>query len=142
MTKGVKIIDIEASTNYPIVTSYEFEHLKSEDIMQDIFQPCTLYLIVQRPLMYIQNLFIYPNNITFEICDNSSNDNLKCEINLEENKDLNPNGELNLEIGFYKDHADSKSPFNDIAALKFFDNNKEFIIWYTPQKLIYGKTGY
>jgi hypothetical protein len=80
MARGIKKIKIIASTNYPIVTAYEFEHLKTEEIMQEIFRPCTLYLIVQRPLMYIQNLFISTRSIDFEICDDSENENLKCKM--------------------------------------------------------------
>lgn len=90
MAEGIKIIKIIASTNYPIVTAYEFEHLKTEKVMQEIFRPCTLYLIVQRPLTYIQNLFINAKSIDFEVCDDSENENLKCKIYLAKNEDLNP----------------------------------------------------
>jgi len=69
LLQGIKNIQIHARCVYPIVSAYEFEFLKSEAEVQAILKPCTIYFIVQRPLIYIQNLYSSDGLIKFEITD-------------------------------------------------------------------------
>ncbi len=64
---GIKNIQILAQCAYPIVSAYEFEFLKTEAEVQALLKPCTLYLIAQRPLIYIQNLRSEDGLLLFEI---------------------------------------------------------------------------
>lgn len=134
---GIKLINIYAKTNYPIVTAFEFEFLKKEEEVKALMKPCTIYFIVQRPLLYINNLVINDGFIEFEITDDSDNDPLSCTIDSTENGYFENGESANIEIGFYKKTPDESSPFNDVAAIKIFDEKMQFLHWYTPQKIIY-----
>ncbi len=134
---GIKLINIHAKTNYPIVSAYEFESLKTEEEVKALIKPCTIYFILQRPLLYMKNLFINGNLITFEITDDTDNPPLECFIDVSLNKFLAKHDHLNITIGFYKKEADTEQPFNDVAAIKIYDPMDNFIAWYTPQKIIY-----
>ena len=137
--QGIKNINIFSKLSYPIITAYEFEFLKTEEIIQALLKPSSIYFIVQRPLIYISNLIVENGSLTFQITDDSKNDPLVCSIELNENNFLcrETDKEVLVEVQFYKKPADTVHPFNDVAAIKFFTLGNEFIVWYTPQKIIY-----
>jgi len=53
---GIKNIQIVATTQYPIVSAYEYEVLKGEEEIRQRISGCTIYFILQRPMMYFNNL--------------------------------------------------------------------------------------
>jgi len=135
--QGIKNLHIIAKTSYPIITAYEFEFLKTEEEIKALLKPSTIYFIVQRPLIYISNLTLKNGVIYFEIKDNLKNKPLECSIDPAENNFSAPDKDLLVSLHFYKNIPDKKEPFNDIAAIKLYNTENEFIVWYTPQKIIY-----
>ncbi len=130
---GIKLINIHAKTNYHIVSAYEFELLKKEDEVKELIKSCSIYLIVQRPLLYINNLTCDEEILKFEITDNSENPPLQCVIDL--NDFFTENGRV--EVLFHKDERDEQMPFNDVAGIKFYTQDNKFIAWYSPQRMLY-----
>lgn len=134
---GVKTIQIHAQTRYPIVSAYEFEFLKSEAEIKAILKPCTIYFILQRPLLYFRDVRMDDGEITFQIADDSANAPLKCAFDPRLNG-LGVSGEeLLIDVQFYKKVPDTEPPFNDVAALKILNLNKDFLGWFSPAKFLY-----
>ena len=73
IVEGVKVAQIYASTQYPIVSAYEFEFLKEEHVIRERLGNCTIYIIAQRPLTYFDNVWLENGFIEFEITDGRSN---------------------------------------------------------------------
>jgi hypothetical protein len=138
LSQGIKTIQIHAKTTYPIVSAYEFEFLKSEDEIQALLKPCTIYFILQRPLLYIDNLQVEDGTITFNITDDSSNPALECIFIPSDNGFCQANEELLVEVQFYKKTPDTQAPFNDVAAFKLFTVEEKFLGWFTPNIFLYG----
>lgn len=135
--QGIKTIQIHAQTRYPIVSAYEFEFLKSESEIQALLKPCTIYFILQRPLLYFDNLHIADGLITFNITDDSNSPPLECTFIPSENGFCQPDEELLIDVQFYKKTPDTKAPFNDVAAFKLFTLNEKFLGWFSPSKFLY-----
>lgn len=134
---GIKIIRIHAQTRYPIVSAYEFEFLKSETEIQAILKPCTIYFILQRPLLYFQNVRLNHGDITFEITDDSPNAPLKCTFDLRRNGFGDFREELLIDVQFYKKVPDTEQPYSDVAALKILNFDEDFLGWFSPAKFLY-----
>jgi len=47
---GIKNIKIIGTTQYPIVSAYEYEFLKAEEDVRARLSDCIIYFILQRPL--------------------------------------------------------------------------------------------
>jgi hypothetical protein len=134
---GIKTIQIHAQTRYPIVSAYEFEFLKSEAEIQAILKPCTIYFILQRPLLYFRNVRMDNGEITFEITDDSPNAPLICTFDPRLNGFGDFGEELLIDVQFYKKVPDTEPPFSDVAALKILNLDKDFLGWFSPAKFLY-----
>lgn len=135
--QGIKTIQIHAQTRYPIVSAYEFEFLKSESEIQALLKPCTIYFILQRPLLYFDNLRVADGLITFSITDDSTSPPLECTFVPSENGFCSPSEELLIDVQFYKKTPDIKPPFNDVAAFKLLTFKGKFLGWFSPSKFLY-----
>ncbi|WP_416193412.1 hypothetical protein [Nitrobacter sp. TKz-YC01] len=133
---GIKNIQIAATTRYPIVSAYEFEFLKTEEVVQRIIEGCTIYFILQRPLMMFNNVVPNGLQIQFDIVD-TVNPPLHCMLDLEECKLFKPGESCDIEFQFYKKIRDEMPPLNDVAAFKAQKLDGTFVVWETPQKLLY-----
>jgi hypothetical protein len=136
-SQGIKNIQIHATTRYPIVSAYEFEFLKTEEEIQYLLKPCTIYFIVQRPLIYINDFVVQDGVISFEISDDQGKPPLKCKFIPSGNSFCKADEELLINAQFYKKDSDKEQPFNDVAAFKIFTLNEDFLGWFSPQKFIY-----
>jgi len=136
-TPGVKSIQIHAKTTHSIVSAYEFEFLKSETEIQSLLKPCTIYFIIQRPLIYFNNFESEDGIITFELNDDTSSQPLLCTFVPSENGFCTASEELLINVMFYKKEADTIQPFNDVAAFKLLNIKEEFLDWFSPQKFLY-----
>jgi len=135
--EALKTIAITARVNYPIVTAYEFEFLKDELEVQDLLKPCTIYFIVQRSLLEMNNVTLKDGLISFEISDSTGNEPLRCCFDPRINGFASQDEDLLINLHFYKKKPDLKEPFNNVAAIKLYDENGGFITWLTAQKFIY-----
>ncbi|MEP2758666.1 MAG: hypothetical protein ABJP66_06295, partial [Hyphomicrobiales bacterium] len=66
---ALRFARVFASTNYPIVSAFEFDFLREEKIIRERWDASTIYLIVQRPLTYFDNVVLDDSHIQFEIAD-------------------------------------------------------------------------
>ncbi|MEN1833874.1 hypothetical protein AAIM60_13370 [Pseudomonas lijiangensis] len=134
--EGAKAIQILASTRYPIVSAYEFEFLKEEAVIQERMNSCTLYLILQRPLTYMNNVRPEPDGIYFDIVDDHQPP-LHCYLPLVENR-ITSLGEVpEFHIQFLKKDPDTEPPCNDVAGFKIWREDGTFAVWYSPHKFLY-----
>lgn len=135
--QGVKTIQIHAQTRYPIVSAYEFEFLKTEAEIQDLLKPCTIYFILQRSLLYFDNVHIAVGEVAFEIADNTSSAPLKCTFEPGANGFGGPGEDILIDVQFYKKEPDTVAPYNDVAAIKFLGLGRDFLGWFSPAKFLY-----
>lgn len=136
--EGVKTIDILATTRYPIVSAYEFEFLKEEASFQRLLKRCTIYFILQRPLLYISDLRYESGVITFLIQDGTETTPLKCEFDLSLNDIGQHDEEVLIDIQFYKKVPDVVPPFNDIAIFKLATESGKHLGYFSPTLLLYN----
>lgn len=135
--KGVKTIQVHARTRYPIVSAYEFEFLKTEEELKALLKPCTIYFIIQRPLVYINNLTFEDGEVYFEITDASSTTPLRCRFDPVKSGFGSPGDTLDFELQFYKKKPDADPPHCDIAGFKIFNAAGKFLAWIGAQKFLY-----
>lgn len=138
LSEGIKTIQIHAQTRYPIVSAYEFEFLKSESQVQSVLKPCTIYFILQRPLIYFDSLRVTDGVITFNITDDSDCSPLECTFIPSENGYCKPGEELFVEVLFYKKAPDVQEPYNDVAGFKLFTSDRQFLCWFSPNLFLYA----
>ncbi|SFD71914.1 hypothetical protein SAMN05428997_14515 [Bosea sp. CRIB-10] len=137
--KGIKLIDIVATTAYPIVSAYEYEFLKGEEVVRKFLKNATIYFILQRPLMFFDNLVADDGELTFDIVD-GVNQPLHCKVGLSA-LGLPKDEEGLLKAQYYREPASKEPPFRDVAAFQIFKNDETFVAWETPQKILYEVIG-
>lgn len=133
---GIKLIGIQASTVYPVVSAYEYEFLKGEEAVRERVDGCTLYLIVQRPLTYFTNLRPEPGGLRFDIVDDIG-EPLGCYLPFTANDLCPPDDSIDMQLLFLKKEVDQEPPFNDLGGFRLYKEDGEFIVWLSPQKFIY-----
>jgi hypothetical protein len=133
---GIKNIVIHATTRYPVVSAYEYEFLKVEKEIQDRMDGCTIYFIMQRPLIWFNDTRTVEDGLTFEITDGRQKP-LLCHLSFFENGILKPGESLLLDYLFYKNVPTTMPPHDDVAGFRLYHEDETFIVWYSPQKLLY-----
>lgn len=136
-TQGIKNIQINATTRHPIVSAYEFEFLKDENEIQELLKPCTIYFIIQRPLIYMNNFSTENGEIFFEISDDTDAEPLTCSFIPSDNGFCSADEELIINAFFYKKDADIEQPFNTMAGFKLYALDDKFLGWFSPQVILY-----
>lgn len=132
---GIKTLEIVATTAYSIVSAYEYEFLKEEKIVQDKMNGATIYFILQRPLMYFDNLVVDDGFLQFDIVD-GVNPPLHCGIDATD-LGIPSDEEAILDVQYYRDNPSAEPPFKEVAAFKLLKSDGTFVVWETPQKLLY-----
>lgn len=133
---AMRFARVFASTTYPIVSAFEFDFLHEEQVIRERWDASTIYLIVQRPLTYFDNVVIDDSYIHFEIADGDKPP-LPCRINLVAN-DICKHGEtVDIEVGFHSAEPGFEQPLRHVGALKLYRDDGDFILWWSPQKLLY-----
>ena len=136
LIEGTRVANIQIATSYPIVSSYEFEFLKMEKVVQERLDACTIYLIVQRPLTYFDNVELIDGYIYFEIADGESAP-LRCRINLVVAGICAADEPVDIEMQFFAKNPGTAQPFRDVGAIKVFKEDGSFVLWWSPQKILY-----
>jgi hypothetical protein len=127
---------IFASPAYPIISSYEFNFLQKENVIRERLSASTIYLIVQRPLTYFDNVEINDTGILFEITD-GDNTSLPCLINLLDNNIRQAGERIDVRVGFHSKKSNDHQPLRNVAGFQLYRENGDFILWWSPQKLLY-----
>ena len=136
MVPAMRFARVIASTTYPIVSAYEFDFLQEEKIIRDRWDASTIYIIVQRPLTYFDNVVFDQTNIWFEITDGNKPP-LSCRIDLVANEICQVGEVLDLEIGFHSAKPSCQQPLRNVGGFKLYRENGDFILWWSPQKFLY-----
>lgn len=135
--RGIKNIQIEAQMALSVISAYEFEFLKSEAEIQELLKPCTIYFIVQRPLMYFNEFRTDEGLIHFSIEDSSGKPPLKCTFCPALNGLTKDGEDIQLDIKFYRKNEATSEPFNKVAGFQILNAEGEFKLWLTPQKFVH-----
>ena len=133
---AMRFAKIIANTTYPIVSAYEFDVLQEEKVVRERWTKSTIYLIVQRPLTYFDNVVIDDSYIRFEITDGEKPP-LPCRINLVANGICTVGEVVDIQVGFQSHEPNTVQPLRNVGGFKLFRENGDFILWWSPQKLLY-----
>ena len=135
---GIKNIEIHAVSRFPIVSAYEFEHIKKEEEVQEYIKDCTIYFIVQRPLIVIENFTASEGIISFRMNDSTESNPLECSFSPSDAGIGYPGEDLFIEAQFYENPIEPVTqPCNGVAGFKVYSENKEFLCWFNPQRILY-----
>ena len=134
--EGTKVADIQVSTTYPIVSAWEFEFLKQEAAIRERLDACTIYLIVQRPLTYFDQVELIGSYLYFEIADGATLP-LKCRLNLAAADICGDDETIDIEVQFFGAKPSNQQPFRDVGAIRVFKPDGSFVVWWSPQKILY-----
>lgn len=97
-------------------------------------------MISQRPKLVFDNVFIDKDeNIHFEIKQETTDYRIYGILPIRQRAFLtNLDEDIYVELGSYnKDYQFDKPPFSNLDGFRFFDKDKIFIAWLTPERLIY-----
>jgi hypothetical protein len=133
---AMRFARVLASTTYPIVSAFEFDFLQEEKIIRERWDASTIYLIVQRPLTYFDNVVIDDTYVWFEIADGNKSP-LPCRINLVANEICQVGEIVDIEVGFHSDKPNCEQPLRNVGGFKLYRENGDFILWWSPQKFLY-----
>ena len=134
--EGTKIADIQVSTTYPIVSAWEFEFLKQEPVIRERLDACTIYLIVQRPLTYFDQVELRGRYLYFEIADGETPP-LKCRLDLAAAEICGDDEAVEIEVQFFGAKPINQQPFRNVGAIRVFKPDGSFVLWWSPQKILY-----
>ena len=116
VVQGAKVANIQVAVNYPIVSAYEFEFLKEEEVVRERLDKCTLYLLVQRPLTYFDNVVLDDGVISFEIADGETTP-LACRVDLVNAGLCGPGETICVETHYFTKTPGKEQPFRDVGAI-------------------------
>lgn len=135
--QGIRFAEIAASTVYPPVSAYEFEFLKQEEVVRKRWDNCTIYMVVQRPLTYFNNIVVDDVYIRFEIAD-GVNPPLPCRVNLVALGLCTVDELVEVRVGFHSRTPPGEGqPLRYAGALQIFRPDGSLVVWWSPQKLLY-----
>jgi hypothetical protein len=138
-----KALTTKIKLAYPPISAYEFEILKEEDVVQELFKNAMVYVLVQRPVLSFEKiepmLFENCNGISFEIHRQGSDSILKCNLPFKQKGlDVDDDDKIFIEVGSHTlDKMEFSNIINEVHGIKFFDHNEDFIHWISPDKFIY-----
>lgn len=121
---------------YPTVSAYEFDTLKREAVIRERWNASTIYLIVQRPLTYFDNIVLEDMYLRFEIADGDK-PSVPCRINLVAAGICQDGEQIEIKVGFYSKTPNTQQPIRNAAGFQLYRESGEFIVWWSPQKLLY-----
>ena len=134
--QGAKTANIQLALSYPIISAFEFEFLKAEEVIRERLDHSTIYLLAQRPLTYFDNVVLQDGAITFEIADGQHRP-LACRVDLVDADICAPGEALYVEVAYFIDTPPQPQPYRQVASIKLFRTDGEFIVWWSPQKILF-----
>ncbi|PAY00834.1 hypothetical protein CKO50_12610 [Pseudoalteromonas sp. HM-SA03] len=136
--KGVKNINIQVSGSYPVISAYEFEILKELPEVHHLWRESTIYLIVQRPLMYFNNLRINDQGVVnFEISDMRGNEPLTGTLDPYESGLAKEGESYSFSFHLYKGEVKENKSVDYAACFFIETESSEHLASITPQKVIH-----
>jgi len=124
---------------YPPTSARDFAYIKKDDEMQHCLANSKLYLIVQRPEITFENVYIDNTNITFDLVQKSTSHKINTCVFCFRNEMILQkyiNEEIDIDICWNIEEPNRKAPYNNVAGFKFSYSDK-FLFWISPERLIY-----
>ncbi len=141
-TMDRKILLNQLELAYSPLTAYEFAVVKNDKLIERALKRSSLYVIAQRPAITFENL--YSDNkefkLNFEIHQQGNVNILKCELPFDQEIfGLIKDNEVEIAINYLNDSLKEENPFSNIHGFSLLsnrNNKKEFIVWFSPEKLL------
>jgi hypothetical protein len=128
---------------YAPICNFDFTFLKKEEIVQQLLKKSMLYVITQRPVILFDNITFDRDErvLHFELKITGREDRLTCELPLyQENIEPDEARGIYIEFGSYdKDWTGDTFPVNDVNGLKFYNKEREFLFWVSPEKFLHHR---
>ncbi len=128
------------------LSNFDFSYLKSEKLLLDILEQSNIYMIVQRPVLYLQNLYVDHSNckrplMKFQIKQKGTENTLQCEFPFRQQALGNTESEKIL-FHFCVDYEfqqakQSDPPFNHIINMLIYTQEDGYGNWFSPEKLLF-----
>lgn len=138
--KITRMIDLEFAMTYPAMTVYEFEHFKEEEEVLDYWRGSSIYIICQRPVLYFDEVYCHEETETISLKIRQRGDHKEVAVEFDYysiDDDLRQGGGIWVEFQFYSKEKQAEQPFRNVAGIKLFTAEREFIVWLTPERLIH-----
>ncbi len=135
----IRMVDLEFMMSYPAMTVYEFEHFKDEDEVLECWKGSSIYIICQRPVLYFDEVRFDEETQTISLKIRQRGDDREVAVEFNPysyDEDLKGRGGIWVEFHFYSEKQ-TEQPFRNVAGIKLFNAEKEFIGWLSPERLIY-----
>jgi len=140
MDINLSSLDIQLCLAYPPTSNRDFSYLKKEPVVKEIIKNSSLYLIAQRRVLTFENLTIDDDQtIHFEIKQKGSDKSIKGSFPSRQKLIVEDTDcEILLELGSDdKNNKFESQPYNNINGIRFWDNDQNFLLWLTPERLLY-----
>ncbi len=126
---------------YSPISNFDFVALKEEEIIQQILHKSMLYVIAQRPVLYFDNMVFDTDtfSLTFEMKITGNDIVLQCKLPLMQEEIEPYENSVYVEFGSHnKKWAPANTfPIKDVNAIKIYNNEGDFLIWLSPERLIH-----
>ena len=136
MEKWIRIAMVGARLPYPPVSAWDFDFLKVEEVVKERLDGCTIYIIAQRPMVWFDNVYTTDDEIIFEITDHL-HPPLRCRINPVRAGLCEPGDDIDIQFNFHRQAANDTPPLKDVAAIRIYDADGGFKVWWSPHKLLF-----
>ncbi|MBY2941864.1 hypothetical protein HF264_19550 [Rhizobium leguminosarum] len=132
---AIKNATILARAAYPPVSAWEFKSITTEKLVRDRLSASTIYFVVQRPMLWFDNVEPDHNPMSFDIVDGSGKC-IHCVLNVYEALGLREDEIIDVEVSFHRLETSSQRPFRHVAAIRVYRGG-EFLAWWSPAKLLF-----
>ncbi len=123
---------------FPAMSVYDFYQYVKGNEVRSYWDQSTIYFICQRAVIYFDELTVGEASVSAKIKQRGTSKEIDIELPLCKGSDLNPEGDsLTVDVRFYSVTHEEVPPFNNVAGFQLFDKDKNFIVWFTPERLIY-----
>lgn len=132
---AIKNVTILAKAAYPPVSAWEFKYVTTEEAVRDRLTGSTIYIVVQRPMLWFDNVQPDQNPITFDIVDGSGKC-MHCQLDVYNALGLGADETIDLEFGYHRGEVDMSRPLRHVAAIRIY-RDAEFLVWWSPAKILF-----
>jgi hypothetical protein len=132
---AIKNATILAKSPYPPVSAWEFKYLTTEQVVRSRLSASTVYFVVQRPMLWFDNIKTDSNPLAFDIIDGSGNC-VHCILDLYDALRLDSSEIIDIEFGYHRKEADSSGPLRNVASIRVYKRG-EFLAWWSPAKMLF-----
>lgn len=132
---AIKNATIYAKAPYPPVSAWEFKYLTTEEAVRDRLSASTIYFVVQRPMLWFDNIQLTSNPLAFDIMDGSGQCT-HCILDIYDALGLDSSEVIDLEFGYHRKEADRSGPLRNVASIRVYRRG-EFLAWWSPAKILF-----